>query len=270
MNHDIKDFSTEVIERSHTIPVLVDFWAEWCGPCKTLGPTLERLAREADGEWTLAKVDTEIHRDAAVQYGIRSIPNVKLFVDGNVVNEFVGALPEASVRAWLRKAIPDKHAKTLDQAEALLRKNELEKARRLTEGVLNFSPVHPRALLLLAKTFLMEDSERASNILASIDEMSEYHDAAERLRTIAEFYSKATTPETLPDSSAKQLYLTAIGALRKNDFDAALENFIQVIREDRYYNDDGARKACLAIFSFLGEEHEITMRHRRDFNSALY
>ena len=270
MNYDIKDFNTEVIERSRTIPVLVDFWAEWCGPCKTLGPILERLAQAANGEWTLAKVDTEVHRDAAAQYGIRSIPNVKLFVDGNVVNEFVGALPEVSVRAWLRKAIPDKHAKTLDQAELLLRNNETEKARVLAEGVLHHSPVHPRASLVLAKTFLTEDSERAIDILASIDEMSEYHDAALRLRTIVEFCNKTTTPEALPESSVKQMYLTAIEALRKNDFDSALEKFISVIREERYYDDDGARKACLAIFSLLGEEHEITMRHRRNFNSALY
>ena len=109
MSHEITDFTTDVLERSNSIPVLVDFWAAWCGPCRTLGPVLERLAEKQAGRWVLAKVDTEKFPQIAAQYGVRGIPNVKLFIKGKVVDEFTGALPERAVEQWLAKAVPGPH-----------------------------------------------------------------------------------------------------------------------------------------------------------------
>ena len=103
---DVDNFDQQVLERSRELPVLVDFWAAWCGPCRVLGPVLEAMASQTDGRWELAKVDTETHQDVAARYGIRSIPAVKLFVDGEVVDEFVGALPEPQIRAWLERLLP--------------------------------------------------------------------------------------------------------------------------------------------------------------------
>lgn len=99
-------FQQEVIDKSHTKPVLVDFWAPWCGPCRILGPTLEKLARESEGGWRLVKINTDTHQDLARRYHVRGIPAVKLFVDGEVHDEFVGALPEHDVRQWLSRALP--------------------------------------------------------------------------------------------------------------------------------------------------------------------
>ena len=96
-------FETEVLERSKTKPVLVDFWAEWCGPCRVIGPVLEKLAREADGKWDLVKLDTEAHQDVAAAFGIRSIPTVMLFEGGKAKAAFAGALPESQVRKWLEE-----------------------------------------------------------------------------------------------------------------------------------------------------------------------
>ena len=101
------DFQSEVIEASKTTPVLVDFWAEWCGPCVQLSPTLEKLAEEAGDSWTLLKVNTESQPELAAEYGIRSIPNVKLFVNGEISGEFIGALPEEEIKRWLESNIPD-------------------------------------------------------------------------------------------------------------------------------------------------------------------
>jgi putative thioredoxin len=120
MSHDVTDFQAEVIERSRTLPVLVDFWAAWCGPCRVLGPLLEHLAGEAGDRWALAKVDTEKFPELAGQYGVTSIPSVKLFAGGEVVDEFVGALPEADIRRWIDAALPSPLAARVAEARGLV------------------------------------------------------------------------------------------------------------------------------------------------------
>ena len=268
MNYEITNFETEVIERSHQIPVLVDFWAEWCGPCKILGPVLERLAEQSNGDWALAKLDTEKYKEIASAYDIRSIPNVKLFVDGKINSEFTGALPESLVKQWLRKNIPNKYRKIIDAAQDLLLKGRMNEAEPMLQHVIAGDPENHRALILLAQINLETDPKKAVELITDIQEDSEYFSMAESIRTFSSLL--ALDDASLEANPVKQLYVEAIGSLRVYDFDRALEKFIGVIRSDRYYDDDGARKACIAIFRILGEEHEITQKYRRDFNSALY
>src|SRR4030042_5521988 len=108
MDYEVKDFSTDVLQASFNKPILVDFWAEWCGPRRVLGPSLERLAAKNNGEWSLVKVNSDENPELSAEYSIRSIPNVKLFYKGEVINEFVGALPEQAIIEWLKKNIPGK------------------------------------------------------------------------------------------------------------------------------------------------------------------
>ncbi len=270
MKYDVSDFQKDVLDRSHDVPVLVDFWAEWCGPCKILGPTLERLAEENHGDWVLAKVDTERNQNVAMQYNIRSIPNVKLFVDGKVTEEFAGALPEPMLKQWLAKNIPSKNRKVVEHAEALLVAERTRDAQALLEQVLQSEPSNHRARVLLAQSLIFDNTKRAVELVEGIEEDSDQFELVEAVRVAASLFEKLGKPESLPDGPGRKQYADAIGHLKERDLAKALEGFIRVIKEDRYYDDDGSRKACIAIFKMLGEGHETTIAYRRDFSSALY
>jgi putative thioredoxin len=271
--YDVQDFQQDVIERSRQIPVLVDFWADWCGPCKALGPVLEKLAEEAGGRWQLAKVDTEAHREVAGQYGIRSIPNVKLFVDGAPVDEFVGALPEAQVRRWLDEALPRPSTKHIATARSLLGTGDPARsmqARELLEGVIVDEPENVEARALLAQAALFDDPEQAALLIEHVTAGTPFDDRIVALRTIARLLTLRPDDEALGHSDAKPQYLRAIKALAARDFDAALRGFIDVVGRDRELDGDGARTACLAIFEILGADAAITREHRRALANALF
>jgi len=269
MWYDVSDFEQEVIQRSHEVPVLVDFWAAWCGPCRVLGPILERLAQQNDGRWDLAKVDTEKHVDVAQQYGIQSIPNVKLFVDGQIVDEFLGALPEHAVQRWLQQALPSTYRKQLEQAQQLFRAGKPSEAQPLLEQVVRLEPDNAQARVLLARLVLFNDPKRAAQLLDNVED-PRHLELANAVRTISRLHDAIENPDAIPPSSVRELYRSAIESLFAQDFDTALRGFIEIIRNDRYHDNDGSRKACIAVFKILGEEHEITLKHRRDFSSALY
>jgi putative thioredoxin len=270
MTIDVADFQRDVLARSHQEPVVVDFWAAWCGPCRVLGPVLERLAHEANGAWTLAKLDTEALPDVAARFGIRSIPTIKIFVDGRPTAEFTGALPEKSVRQWLEKVLPSKHRADVDHAEAFFASGDEGAARAIVEGVLAQEPDNLKARILEAQILLFEDPDRAAELLAGLEEHVEDFQKVDSVRTLAALLTKAKDVQHLPESPVKARYEAALQEVTRKHFDAALRHFIHIIREDRYYDDDGSRKACIAIFKYLGETHEVTLKHRREFSSALY
>ena len=269
VTYDTDDFAQDVIERSHSIPVLVDFWASWCGPCKVLGPILERLAHGHEEEWVLAKLDTERHSDVAARYGIRSIPNVKLFVDGEVSTEFVGALPEAKIVEWLRKAVPSKYGTQIEQARGLILKSQAAKAREMLEPIVAVEPDNDQALAALAFALLESDSKRALSTAGTIKPGSAHFEAAEAVRALVDLYAR-DDGQVLPQDAVRDLYQIAIRDARANDFEAALGSFVAVIRKNRYYDDDGARKACIAIFKLAGEDHRLTKTYRPTLSTALY
>lgn len=267
---DTDNFDVDVIERSHEKPVLVDFWAAWCGPCRVIGPVLERLADENGDDWELRKLDTEKHPTIARQHRITSIPAVKLFVDGEVKDEFIGALPEQAIVEWLKKALPSKFREQLKRAKTLVAERNFGEAHFLLLEVLQGDPNDDLGIVLMAQVELYSDPHKATETADRVPFGSDHSDAAEAIKALSRIFQYLETPDSLDDAPVKPDYLEATRLLRDGKNEAALEGFIDVIKRNRYYDDDGARKAVIAVFKLLGEDHETTRAYRNPFANALY
>ena len=268
MSHEVIDFDKDVIQRSHQVPVLADFWAEWCGPCRVLGPIIERLASEAGGRWELAKVDTEVHTGVAESYGVTGIPNVKLFVNGKVADEFIGLMPEAEIRRWLDHAIPSPHAAVVADARALIERGSFPEAAEAMRRVVAEEPQNVEARLALAEAELHLEPARVEPTLKVAGDL-EYCDRAGALRALARAAEAASRPEGFAESPAKAPFLRGAQAIRTGDYDAALEGLIESLRADRRYSGGAARDAGRAVFVLLGLHHPVSERHHRAFSSAV-
>ena len=269
MSHEIVDFEKDVLQRSQQVPVVVDFWAAWCGPCRVIGPVVERLAGEANGRWELAKVDTEAHPAIAKRYGIMSIPNVKLFVNGEVVDEFVGAIPETEIRRWLDAAIPSPHAAAVAAARELLAGGALAEAETALRRVLAAEPRNADACLALAEALLRTDPAAVEGTLLGVEGEAAVAERAAALIALARLAAAADRPGELPESPAKEPLLKAGAAIRAGDYAAALEALIESVRRDRRYLDGAAREAGRSIFLLLGIHHPISERFHRAFSSVV-
>jgi putative thioredoxin len=266
---NVTNFQDDVIEASKERPVLVDFWAPWCGPCRMLGPILEKLEGEGRGAWRLAKVNTDENPAVATRYRISSIPAVKLFVDGEVAAEFIGALPEARVRDWLEENVPSEVRKLIERAEALLDEGIDAEAESILAEVLSREPENPDALLLQSKLLLFGDSNRAAELARRAGTAKAgLYKKTQAVETIARLIT--LSGEELPSGKGRDAYAVAIDALKQRDLDTAISRLVEVVRLDRQCDDDGARRACIALFALLGDQHAVTQKHRRAFQMAVF
>ncbi len=263
---DVADFEQEVLVASHEKPVLVDFWAPWCGPCRQLGPILEALSEEEDAGFTPAKLNTDENQAVAANYGIQSIPAVKLFVDGEVADEFIGALPERQVRDWLASAIPSEAGKLVDDAQTAVGAGAREEAEAVLEEAILKEPSNAAAALLLAKLIVFKDPERAEAL--SHTPGAEFADA-EAIQTVARLRQKGAETD-LPESPGREVYLEAIDALGRGELDDCLGGLVNSVRSDRHFLDDLARRTLIHFFKVLGDRHELTQKHQRALEMALF
>jgi putative thioredoxin len=235
-----------------------------------LGPVLEKLAGEAAGRWELAKVNTEDFPDLSTEYGIQGIPNVKLFVDGEVVNEFLGALPEPAVREWLASAFPSPLAAEIREALARLEAGAFAEAAARLRVVLAEEPGNGEARLALGRALLHTSPAEVSAVVAPLADDEERADPAAALQLLADFAERSGAPGGATPSPARERLAEAAAAVRTGDWAAALDAVIVTLR---YRNDPAAaraREVGRAIFILLGYGHPVFERYHRAFSSALH
>ena len=270
MTIEVSDFEREVLEQSHQTPVLVDFWAPWCAPCRQLGPVLEKLADENTGNWQLAKLNTDENQSIARRYRISSIPAVKLFVDGEVVDEFLGALPEREVRNWLDNAVPNETKRRVEDAKALIVAGEEAQAESVLQQLLDEDATNASARVLMARLIVFREPERAAELARSVVDDTDLMRVREAVQSVVRLIEAQNSTDALPEGTGKQAYVEGLEAVVVGDADTAIARFTDALRIDRRFNDDAPRKAGVALFTLLGTRHPITLKRRKSFDLAVF
>lgn len=277
-------FESSVVARSHSVPVLVDFWAPWCGPCRVLTPVLEKAIAAHGGRVLLAKVNTDEEQALAARFRISGIPAVKAFSMGQIKAEFVGARDARFVEEFLKQLLPRPGEAELAQAASQLAQGAYEQAaetlKQLCEARFD-EPVRSRAIVLYADSLLRAAIATPAEVMAllqTVDPRSAASERAEELVAVAGFFSEASLfaqvtaaqkslAENDRDCSAR--FVVAADAARHGDFDAAFEHLLAIVARDRKFRDDGARKAMAALFLFLGQDSDLVHAFRRRLQVVL-
>jgi len=272
------DFEEKVIAASKAHPVLVDFWAPWCGPCRTLGPILEKIVDSYQGKVRLMKVNTDENPSLAALYRIQGIPAVKAFIDGRIADEFVGVLPERQIREFVDVLIPTE-ADGLAQKGKEQEENPLA-ALALYEEALKKEPQHAAALTGKLRVLLALDRiEEARSLFNHLPAALQLHPETRRLQTRLDLALSRKTGPSLqeltvrakkePENLPLQFDLaTALAAEGK--YPEALEGYLNIVRKNRAFKDDGARKAMLQLFEIIGPRSPLAESYREKLASILF
>jgi len=273
------DFESSVVARSRDVPVVVDFWAPWCGPCRTLGPVLERLAEEHQGAFVLARVNVDEAPAVAEAMRIQSIPAVHAFRDGAILDGFVGAQPEPLVRQFLASVLPGEADHAAKEADALAAAGDGAAAEARYRDALSHDARHGRALLGLARQrAVANDVAEALTLVERVLPSSSVAPEAQRLAAELRMRAGAADgdepalrarvaadPDDLDARLALARHLAAIG-----QHEAALLEFLEIVRRDKSHEDEAARRAMLDLFEVVGPRSPLAERYRADLAKALY
>jgi putative thioredoxin len=264
------DFEYEVIAYSKQVPVIVDFWAEWCRPCKSLTPLLEKFAIEGQGSFRLAKVNVDENPNLALRFSVRSIPNVKAFRDGQVVSEFLGLQPEPRVKEFIRNLAPSQIDLVLEKGQSLLESMAWSEADQSFRQFLTKNPNNPAGLLGLLKSSMMQGKfSEARQILDEFPPSPEYT-RMEALRPLFTALWAEISNKPISDDPLAATYRNALRLVLRGNLAAAMDGIIDILRQDKHYHNDDARKILLGLFEVLGDNHPLTQQYRRELAMVLF
>jgi putative thioredoxin len=269
----------QVMEASFRVPVLVDFWASWCQPCQVLMPILAKLADDYQGKFLLGKLNTEEEPEIAAQFGIRSIPNVKLFRNGQPVDEFMGALPEKAVREFLDRHLPRESDATIEQAHERLAAGNADAAIALLAEAREADPDNPRVALALAEAHVAKgDTTAAAALVDSLPPDERDKPEVARLRSHLFFESQVADVPAAVELEARlasepddheALFQLALRKVVEKDYDTAMGLLLQLMKQDREFGDDAGRRTLIKVFELLGDDPRVDQCRRR-MASLLY
>ncbi|MFC0398410.1 thioredoxin [Paraburkholderia rhizosphaerae] len=282
MDTTLATFEKDVIAGSTLAPVLVDFWAPWCGPCKSLSPMLERLEAEYDGKWKLVKVNVDENQELAAHFQVRSIPHVVAFADGRPVDQFIGVLPEGQLREFLDRLVPNGAEAARGAAVAALAEGQRGQAYDYLKEALAFDPGYDDARMDLIE-LLLADS-RVDEARQQIDLLSpkttQGIDA--RFNAIKTRFDALDAAADLPPTDALEAKVAgtpddldarfdlASALIARHKYDGALEQLLEIVKRDRGYREDIGRKTMLSVFDLAAHNPELVAKWRRKLSAALY
>jgi putative thioredoxin len=279
----VATFMADVIEASAQVPVIVDFWAPWCGPCKQLGPAIEKLVRQAGGLVRLVKINIDENQELATQMRIQSIPAVYAFKDGQPVDGFVGALPESQIRAFIEKLTGNAEQpmdKALDQAEAALAGGDAAAASALYTEILAHDATNPKAVAGLIRSCMASGEvanaeELIEGLTPELKSSPEVVAAISAMELAAESTSSGDVAELRQklagDENDHQTRFDLATALYGNgDAESAIGELVELVRRDRQWNDEAARKQLVKIFEALGHSDPLTVAGRQQLSTILF
>jgi len=275
-----QDFEKQVLEQSKTAPVLVDFWATWCGPCRILGPLLENAVEERHGEVLLAKVNCDENPNLSARYSIQSIPTVLAFVDGELANGFMGALPQEAIRQFIEEVLPKETDKLARKAEELALKQRWEEALQCYREALRSDPTHPASLIgQLGVLIRLERWPEAEEVYEKMPGLLQIRDEVQNLRTRLELGRAQAAGLSIPDLRKKlqadpddlesRDQLASLYAA-KQQYREALEEWLTIVKRDRRFKDDGARKRMLQIFELIDPRSPLAEEYREKLARVIY
>ncbi|OGA33436.1 MAG: hypothetical protein A3F75_02805 [Betaproteobacteria bacterium RIFCSPLOWO2_12_FULL_64_23] len=272
-------FERDVVQASEKVPVLVDFWAPWCAPCRALKPILEKLTGEYQGRFLLARVNSDEHPQLSARFGVRGIPNVKAFVDGKLADEFTGALPESGVRAFIDRLIPTPGERLRRTARALVTQGNFDEAERHLRSALELDPENRAVRLDLVELLLAKNSHaEADEMFAPIPER-ERDERADKLYSVLAFWKKSQQLPAIGELEAKLAAnpddlpsLLALGERLVADkrYEPALAALLQVVRKDRGALRTSARKLMVEVFKLAEDQATLVSEYRKLLSGALY
>jgi len=273
-----QDFEAKVIERSTKVPVLVDFWAPWCGPCKVIGPVLEKLSKQWAGRFELVKVNMDESPMLAQVLRIQSIPAVKLFINGQIQDEFVGAYPEPEVVRFLEHNLPSEKVEDAVQGLRLWQAGDNAGAMRVFLPVLQNEPKNAAALIGMGHCLMDEGNlEGAKEAAAKVNEADleklGERQQLEKLLSILRsriFLNEACQPPAGTSGPLDEQLRAACQAALTGQFERALEPLLNIVRTDRKFRDDMGRKALLAVFDLLPPDSPLRSTYRQKLSNLLF